>query len=123
MILEEDLAVSVDILSYFKQLLPVLQNDESVYCISAWNDQVSENQSGDTGRGQWGELGCTVQASLGASDMFDQGFEFLWFFSSLFLTCLVLSFPPVSLHSSGSRRSLFDRYTRSVITIANSNSM
>lgn len=38
-ILEEDLDVSVDILSYFKQLLPVYENDESVYCISAWNDQ------------------------------------------------------------------------------------
>lgn len=39
-ILEEDLDMSVDILSYFKQLLPVLENDESLYCISAWNDQV-----------------------------------------------------------------------------------
>lgn len=39
-ILEEDLDVSVDILSYFKQLLPVYENDDSVYCISAWNDQV-----------------------------------------------------------------------------------
>ena len=97
MILEEDLAISVDILSYFKQLLPVLENDESIYCISAWNDQVSENQSGDTGGGQWGERGCTVQASLGASDMSDRGFEFLWFFCSLFLTCLVFSFSPVSL--------------------------
>ena len=32
--------MSVDILSFFKQLLPVLENDESVYCLSAWNDQV-----------------------------------------------------------------------------------
>jgi len=56
-ILEEDLAISVDILSYFKQLLPVLENDESLYCISAWNDQVSENQSGDTGGGQWVNVG------------------------------------------------------------------
>lgn len=39
-IIEEDLDVSVDILTYFNQLLPVLENDESVYCISAWNDQV-----------------------------------------------------------------------------------
>ena len=43
-ILEEDLYMSVDILSYFKQLLPVLENDESVYCISAWNDQVMLSQ-------------------------------------------------------------------------------
>lgn len=40
-ILEEDLDISVDILSYFKQLLPVLENDPSLYCISAWNDQVN----------------------------------------------------------------------------------
>lgn len=39
-IIEEDLEVSVDILTYFNQLLPVLENDETVYCISAWNDQV-----------------------------------------------------------------------------------
>ena len=32
--------MSVDVLSYFKQLLPVFENDKSVYCISAWNDQV-----------------------------------------------------------------------------------
>ena len=32
--------MSVDILSFFKQLLPVLEKDESVYCLSAWNDQV-----------------------------------------------------------------------------------
>ena len=41
-ILEEDLDLSVDILSYFQQLLPVLENDESLYCISAWNDQVTQ---------------------------------------------------------------------------------
>lgn len=46
-IIEEDLDVSVDILSYFKQLLPVLENDESVYCISAWNDQGYEYTAHD----------------------------------------------------------------------------
>ena len=30
----------MDILTYFNQLLPVLENDDSLYCISAWNDQV-----------------------------------------------------------------------------------
>lgn len=40
-ILEEDLDVSKDLIDYFSQLLPVLQTDESVYCISAWNDQVT----------------------------------------------------------------------------------
>lgn len=39
-ILEEDLDISPDILTYFQQLLPVLEKDESLYCISAWNDQV-----------------------------------------------------------------------------------
>ena len=39
-ILEEDLDVSKDIMDYFSQLLPVLASDESLYCISAWNDQV-----------------------------------------------------------------------------------
>ena len=29
--------------SYFSQLLPLLE-DESVYCLSAWNDQVSVMQ-------------------------------------------------------------------------------
>nr|XP_058945597.1 protein O-linked-mannose beta-1,2-N-acetylglucosaminyltransferase 1-like [Pocillopora verrucosa] len=38
-ILEEDLDVSPDILTFFNQLLPVLENDDSLYCISAWNDQ------------------------------------------------------------------------------------
>ncbi|KAM7436464.1 hypothetical protein ABFA07_013729 [Porites harrisoni] len=38
-ILEEDLDISPDILTYFQQLLPVLEKDESLYCISAWNDQ------------------------------------------------------------------------------------
>ena len=41
--------MSVDILSYFKQLLPVLENDESVYCLSAWNDQVFPTAIRQTG--------------------------------------------------------------------------
>lgn len=40
-ILEEDLDVSKDLMDYFSQLLPVYGSDQSVYCISAWNDQVS----------------------------------------------------------------------------------
>ena len=39
-ILEEDLDVSTDIFWYFHQLLPLLEEDESLYCVSAWNDQV-----------------------------------------------------------------------------------
>lgn len=29
--------------SYFSQTLRLLEEDESIYCISAWNDQVSRN--------------------------------------------------------------------------------
>ena len=43
-ILEEDLDVSTDIFWYFHQLLPVLEEDESLYCVSAWNDQVGVSQ-------------------------------------------------------------------------------
>ena len=41
-ILEEDLDVSPDIFWYFYQLLPVLEEDQSLYCVSAWNDQVRD---------------------------------------------------------------------------------
>jgi len=52
----------VDILTYFKQLLPVLENDESLYCISAWNDQVITLMSDPAkqqkdGRNGWREGG------------------------------------------------------------------
>lgn len=46
-ILEEDLDVSKDLMDYFSQLLPVLSSDESVYCISAWNDQGYEHSCND----------------------------------------------------------------------------
>eukprot|EP00095_Tigriopus_kingsejongensis_P002154 maker-scaffold248_size238799-snap-gene-1.30 protein:Tk02154 transcript:maker-scaffold248_size238799-snap-gene-1.30-mRNA-1 annotation:"protein o-linked-mannose beta- -n-acetylglucosaminyltransferase 1" len=38
-VLEEDLDVSPDFFSYFSQTLSILEEDESVYCVSAWNDQ------------------------------------------------------------------------------------
>lgn len=37
-IFEEDLDVSVDIMDYFSQMLPILESDQSVFCVSAWND-------------------------------------------------------------------------------------
>lgn len=46
-ILEEDLLVSRDIMDYFSQLLPVLDADESLYCISAWNDHGYYHSSND----------------------------------------------------------------------------
>ena len=39
-ILEEDLDVSIDFFNYFQQLVPLFEEDDSLYCISAWNDQV-----------------------------------------------------------------------------------
>ena len=39
-VLEEDLDVSPDFFSYFSQLVAVLETDPSLYCVSAWNDQV-----------------------------------------------------------------------------------
>lgn len=46
-IIEEDLDVSLDFLSFINQSLPLLDEDESVYCISAWNDQGYEHTSED----------------------------------------------------------------------------
>ncbi|XP_066915604.1 protein O-linked-mannose beta-1,2-N-acetylglucosaminyltransferase 1-like [Clytia hemisphaerica] len=46
-ILEEDLDVSKDLMDYFSQLIPVLATDQSLYCISAWNDQGYEHSSND----------------------------------------------------------------------------
>lgn len=46
-ILEEDLDVSPDIFWYFYQLLPLLEEDQSLYCVSAWNDQGYEHTVGD----------------------------------------------------------------------------
>lgn len=37
--LEEDLQVAPDFFSYFESTAPLLDQDKSLYCISAWNDQ------------------------------------------------------------------------------------
>jgi alpha-1,3-mannosyl-glycoprotein beta-1,2-N-acetylglucosaminyltransferase len=37
-VLEEDLEVAPDFFSYFQALLPVLQADPDLFCVSAWND-------------------------------------------------------------------------------------
>lgn len=52
----------MDILTYFNQLLPVLEKDDSLYCISAWNDQVITLMSDPAkqqkdGRNGWREGG------------------------------------------------------------------
>lgn len=38
-LLEEDLVVAPDFFSYFEATAPLLDQDSSLYCISAWNDQ------------------------------------------------------------------------------------
>lgn len=48
LILEEYLEVSPDIMDYFHQLLPILETDESVFCISAWNDLGYKHSSNDS---------------------------------------------------------------------------
>ncbi|KAF4532879.1 hypothetical protein B566_EDAN001482 [Ephemera danica] len=46
-IVEEDLDVSPDFFSYFSQTKRLLEEDDSIYCISAWNDQGYEHTSED----------------------------------------------------------------------------
>lgn len=47
-IMQEDLRVSRDIMGYFSQLLPALESDNSIFCISAWNDQGFVHSSNDS---------------------------------------------------------------------------
>ena len=46
-ILEEDLEVAEDIMDYFSQMLPVLASDQSIYCLSAWNDNSYKHSCND----------------------------------------------------------------------------
>ena len=46
-ILEEDLDVSSDFFSYFGQTMHLLDEDPTLYCVSAWNDQGYEHTSRD----------------------------------------------------------------------------
>lgn len=48
-IIEEDLDVSADFFRYFSQTVHLLEEDKSIYCISAWNDQGYEHTSQDPG--------------------------------------------------------------------------
>ncbi|KAH9517958.1 Protein O-linked-mannose beta-1,2-N-acetylglucosaminyltransferase 1 [Dermatophagoides farinae] len=47
-ILEEDLDVSLDFFEYFAQTMHLLDQDDTLFCISAWNDQAYEHTSSDT---------------------------------------------------------------------------
>nr|XP_033772480.1 protein O-linked-mannose beta-1,2-N-acetylglucosaminyltransferase 1 isoform X3 [Geotrypetes seraphini] len=46
-VLEEDLDISIDFFSFLSQTLHLLEEDESLYCISAWNDQGYEHTAED----------------------------------------------------------------------------
>uniref|UniRef100_A0AAY4CQ38 Protein O-linked-mannose beta-1,2-N-acetylglucosaminyltransferase n=1 Tax=Denticeps clupeoides TaxID=299321 RepID=A0AAY4CQ38_9TELE len=46
-VLEEDLDISVDFFSFLSQTIHLLNEDESLYCISAWNDQGYEHTAED----------------------------------------------------------------------------
>lgn len=46
-IFEEDLDISRDALMYFNQTMHLLERDDSLYCISAWNDQGYEHSAHD----------------------------------------------------------------------------
>ncbi|XP_062853161.1 protein O-linked-mannose beta-1,2-N-acetylglucosaminyltransferase 1 [Trichomycterus rosablanca] len=46
-VLEEDLDISIDFYSFLSQTIHLLNEDESLYCISAWNDQGYEHTAED----------------------------------------------------------------------------
>lgn len=46
--LEEDLEIAPDFFSYFKALAPLLDEDPSLWCISAWNDLGQQGRASNT---------------------------------------------------------------------------
>lgn len=46
--LEEDLEVAPDFFSYFEATAPLLDQDSSLYCVSAWNDQGQVGRASNT---------------------------------------------------------------------------
>ncbi|KAI7807923.1 protein O-linked-mannose beta-1,2-N-acetylglucosaminyltransferase 1 [Triplophysa rosa] len=46
-VLEEDLDISIDFFSFLSQTIHLLSEDDSLYCISAWNDQGYEHAAED----------------------------------------------------------------------------
>ncbi|XP_032382206.1 protein O-linked-mannose beta-1,2-N-acetylglucosaminyltransferase 1 isoform X2 [Etheostoma spectabile] len=46
-VLEEDLDISIDFFSFLSQTVHLLDEDDSLYCISAWNDQGYEHTAED----------------------------------------------------------------------------
>ena len=65
----DDLDVSPDFFEYFAATYPILRNDPSLWCVSAWNDNGKGNMvADDPGRGSSGHLTlygtCFVDLSL-----------------------------------------------------------
>ncbi|XP_071771228.1 protein O-linked-mannose beta-1,2-N-acetylglucosaminyltransferase 1 [Centroberyx gerrardi] len=46
-VLEEDLDISIDFFSFLSQTVHLLNEDDSLYCVSAWNDQGYEHTAED----------------------------------------------------------------------------
>lgn len=46
-VIEEDLDLSKDFFSYFSQTIHLLEQDDTLYCISAWNDQGYDHSCND----------------------------------------------------------------------------
>ncbi|XP_061681089.1 protein O-linked-mannose beta-1,2-N-acetylglucosaminyltransferase 1 isoform X2 [Syngnathoides biaculeatus] len=46
-VLEEDLDISIDFFSFLSQTIHLMDEDDSLYCISAWNDQGYEHTAED----------------------------------------------------------------------------
>lgn len=49
-ILEDDMIVSPDFLRYFEATFPILDSDDSLWCISSWNDNCFEHLARDSTR-------------------------------------------------------------------------
>ncbi|KAL4236885.1 Protein O-linked-mannose beta-1 [Mactra antiquata] len=75
-ILEEDLQVSPDFFSYFDQTKSLLDKDETLYCVSAWNDQGYEHSCKDPSLLYRIEtmpgLGWMMKKSLFLNDLYPQ---------------------------------------------------
>lgn len=76
-ILEEDLEVAKDIMEYFSQVLPLLESDPSVYCISAWNDN-SYNHSANDPSMLYRVEGMTGLGWVLKRNLFKKEFEPVW---------------------------------------------
>jgi hypothetical protein len=57
-VLEDDMQLAPDFFPYFQATAPLLDADDSLFCISSWNDH------GQVRKGGWGEPGSQALSSL-----------------------------------------------------------